>query len=76
MFKDIEGRNAKPLDQLTLAEEQLFATARSAFPFVDIAGRYEVGTQYGPVAVGAPRPPVRSDNAVADVGVDEFVYTA
>ncbi|HEU5006629.1 MAG TPA: DUF929 family protein [Jatrophihabitantaceae bacterium] len=52
VFKDIEGTDMKPLDRLTTAEEQIFAgVARNSFPFIDVAGRYKIGTQFDPAVL-------------------------
>jgi hypothetical protein len=51
VFKDIQGRDMKSLDKLTAAEEHIFSEGGESFPFIDIAGRYKIATQFDPAVL-------------------------
>lgn len=52
VFKDIEGATHEPLDKLTPSEDQIFTrVGRNSFPFIDVAGRYKIGTQFDPAVL-------------------------
>lgn len=53
-LRDVQDRAGKPLDTLTASEQALFSTLGhgGGFPFIDIAGRYQVGgAQYDPAVL-------------------------
>jgi hypothetical protein len=51
-FEDTEDRDHQTLDKLTTSEGQVFASGGNVFPFINIAGKYQVaGSQFDPAVL-------------------------
>lgn len=45
---EVQDRNHNTLDKLTAADQAIYQAYATGFPFIDIAGQYQVGAMYDP----------------------------